>query len=44
VVLLEGWVLLSSLVELTEEGTSRLEAIDVQRGVSDADFEAEPNA
>jgi hypothetical protein len=35
-------VLLSSLVELAEEGTSRLEAIDVQRGVSDADFEAVP--
>jgi hypothetical protein len=35
-------VLLSSLVELTEEGTSRLEAIDVQRGVSDTAFEAVP--
>jgi hypothetical protein len=35
-------VLLSSLIELAEQGTSRLEAIDVQRGVSDADFEVPP--
>jgi hypothetical protein len=33
-------VLLSLLVELAELGTSILEAIEVERGVSDTDFTA----